>query len=336
VQLKPMLVHRLATTCLAASVVRPSVLQGPSHWELQTAGRRCGGLACCASTNVFGGPDAASSAALKDAAPTPALQPREVIRTVMWAIHKDNLDRPRARFGCEVALRFLAPTNPASRVTPHRFAEFLRQEWYLPLKEWDECMWEGDLVLLQNGREAYQQCAVRSAPSQPWKRVRWSLAHVPAASGSEWLIQSVFVQEPDSVSVGGEAEPPSNWRRLEARESGTPAEVVMKVMRAVRRVDEPYPLHGCEVAIRYCSPSNAASRLSPQGFQQYLKEPWYRIMTEWDEVQLEEEPAEEAADVTSRSVDVLVRRAGEDSWTIVNWQLSLHSGQWLTDSLTIT
>ena len=57
-------------------------------------------------------------------------------------MHKDNLDRPRARFGCEVALRFLAPSNPASRVTPHRFAEFLRQEWYLPLKEWDQFTWE--------------------------------------------------------------------------------------------------------------------------------------------------------------------------------------------------
>ena len=35
-------------------------------------------------------------------------------------------------------------------------------------------------------------------------------------------------------------------------------------------------------------------------------------------------------------VDTLVRREDDDSWTIVNWQLSRHSGRWLTDSLTIT
>ena len=33
--------------------------------------------------------------------------------------------------------------------------------------------------------------------------------------------------------------------------------------------------------------------------------------------------------------DVLVRREGEDTWTVVNWQLSRHNGRWLTDSLSI-
>ena len=36
------------------------------------------------------------------------------------------------------------------------------------------------------------------------------------------------------------------------------------------------------------------------------------------------------------SRDVLVKREGDDSWTVVNWQLSRHNGRWLTDSLTIT
>lgn len=61
---------------------------------------------------------------------------------------------------------------------------------------------------------------------------------------------------------------------LARAEPETPPQVVDKVMRALRRPNEPYPLHGCEVAIRYCSPSNAASRLSPQGFASYLREPW--------------------------------------------------------------
>ena len=109
----------------------------------------------------------------------------------------------------------------------------------------------------------------------------------------------------------------------------------MGVMAALRWANEPYPLHGCEVAIRYCSPSNAASRLSPQGFERYLREPWYRILTEWDEIEDDEaEPLTEDGSVVQQ--EALVKRSSDDSWTIVNWQLSRHSGRWLTDSLTIT
>ena len=64
-------------------------------------------------------------------------------------------------------------------------------------------------------------------------------------------------------------------------------DVVLKVMRAIRKLDDPYPLHGCEVAIRYCSPTNKASQLSPQAFAAYLREPWYAVLTEWDEIQVE-------------------------------------------------
>ena len=114
------------------------------------------------------------------------------------------------------------------------------------------------------------------------------------------------------------------------------ADVATTVMRALRANDEPYPLHGCEVAIRYCSPSNGASRLTPSGFAQYLKEPWYKIMTEWDELEVEDDAEPVTDDGSVVEQDVLVRRAGDASWTIVNWRLSRHSGTWLTDSLTIT
>ena len=135
----------------------------------------------------------------------------------------------------------------------------------------------------------------------------------------------------------------------------------LKVMRAVRKIDEPYPLHGCEVAIRYCSPSNKASRLSPQSFAQYLDEPWYRtrprrrptpapaptptpalaltryrILAEWDEIELNDDPEAIGDDGSTVELDVLVRRRGEDTWTVVAWRLSRHAGLWLTDSLSIT
>ena len=61
--------------------------------------------------------------------------------------------------------------------------------------------------------------------------------------------------------------------------SETPADVVRTVMEAVRSINEPYALHGAEVAIRYCSPTNRARRLTPQAFAQYLDEPWYACHT---------------------------------------------------------
>ena len=82
------------------------------------------------------------------------------------------------------------------------------------------------------------------------------------------------------------------------------------------------------------SPSNRASRLSPQSFAQYLSEPWYQILTEWDQIELEE-PEELDEGGTLVSQDVLVKRDEDDSWTVVNWQMSRHSGRWLMDALTI-
>eukprot|EP00965_Chrysotila_dentata_P062109 2057764-Pleurochrysis_carterae.AAC.1 len=57
---------------------------------------------------------------------------------------------------------------------------------------------------------------------------------------------------------------------------------------------------------------------------------------EWEEIQLEDdsEEQEEGASVLQQSV--LVRRSADESWTVVNWELSLHSGRWLMDALTIT
>ena len=122
--------------------------------------------------------------------------------------------------------------------------------------------------------------------------------------------------------------------QLAAAATDGAGDVVLKVMRALRDLDEPYPLHGCEVAIRYCSPTNRASRLTPQSFAQYLSEPWYQILTEWDEIELDEDPGE-GDDSSSVSQDVYVKREEDDSWTVVNWMLSKHSGRWLMDAMTL-
>ena len=75
--------------------------------------------------------------------------------------------------------------------------------------------------------------------------------------------------------------------------------------------------------------------LSPQAFATYLEEPWYRVLLEWDEMELQE-AEEQSGDGRSVLQDALVKRASDESWTIVSWGLSRHSGRWLTDSLTIT
>jgi hypothetical protein len=119
----------------------------------------------------------------------------------MCALHQKNLDSPYARFGSEVAMRFLSPTSPAARSSLSRFADYLSQEWYRPLVEWSDMRWEGDLVFLSNGNECYQQVGIRPGPRQPWKSVRWILSLVPGGAGPEWRISSVLVQEPEAVQV---------------------------------------------------------------------------------------------------------------------------------------
>lgn len=294
---------------------------------------------------VLAPPDGTARRALAAAKPSPALQPREVINIVLSALHKSAIDSPYPLHGCEVALRFLAPTNPASLASVQLFSDYLQQTWYQPLLNWGQYRWEGDLTFIGE-REAYQQVSVRPTTRAPWVSVRWILVRVPfsAATADQWMVQSVFVEEPDGGTPIAFATP----ERAEARgaaargavepasatHSEAPADVVLRVMRALRNNDEPYPLHGCEVAIRYCSPTNRAARLSPAAFAQYLSEPWYRVMTEWAELELEELQFSRGG--SSASQDVLVKRRGDDTWTLVNWQLSRHAGRWLTDALTIT
>ena len=189
-------------------------------------------------------PTAEQGRALATVQPSPALQPREVIDYMLSALHKSNLDSPSARFGCEVALRFLAPSNPASKASPQRFADYLGQTWYQPLLRWNEYRWEGDLTLLGE-REAFQQVSVRSTPDEPWVSVRWILVRVPFyGTTDQWMVEAVFVEEPDGAATemplmpratdpdGAPGSISAEELRIlrDARTEG-PGDVVLKVMR---------------------------------------------------------------------------------------------------------
>ena len=89
----------------------------------------------------------------------------------------------------------------------------------------------------------------------------------------------------------------------------SPSQVVGKVMRALRRMDEPYPLHGAVMATRYCSPRNRASELGPQIFARYLKDPWYSILADWNEIQglEEDEECSKGAKENVATCEVLVK-----------------------------
>ena len=427
------MVGRLVALLLVGSARAAFLPAGPATRPQHHIGaatrpqHRVGAISLSETAPLIQPPDEAARDLLRSEGPSPVLQPREVITTMMNALHESSWDNPRPYFGFEVALRFLSPRHQCYGVVPREFYRYLRQPHKKGLVGWGEYRWEGDLTIF-DGNEAYQQISVRSGPESEWSSVRWMLvrASPDERPHSQWMVDAVFVAEPDELA----AQPADEWAREKVRPlaekevrqlfdgfdvdgSGTvdmselreavgrlgvarsedelravisevdadgsgdldygeferllemvnercalgqlasdlttanskrtevdrsPARVVQTVMDALRKPDEPYPLHGAEVAIRYCSPTNRASQLSPQSFATYLREPWYKILTEWDEMELDDEE-EEGVDEDwwsgIASQDVLVKRKGDDDWTVVNWQLSRHNGRWLTDALTI-
>ena len=65
------------------------------------------------------------------------------------------------------------------RAKPAGFARFLRQPHKIDQINWNECRFEGDVILLSTGageaNEAYQMCSVRAGPSDEWTSARWKL-----------------------------------------------------------------------------------------------------------------------------------------------------------------
>jgi len=200
-------------------------------------------------------------------------------------------------------------------------------------------------------------CSLRASPTEEWNSARWKLVKTDLDFGTfsqkQWMVEAVFANEPDTpTDIEFQAAPAAtkgseyqglDWNGILVPLEG-PSEVVRKVMRALRNMDDPYPLHGAVVATRYCSPQNRASELSPQIFARYLQDPWYSILAEWDVMDEDEDEDEEEEGVcldnkedctNTATVEVLVKREDDDSFGLVSWDLSLYNGQWLIDSLNI-
>jgi hypothetical protein len=257
---------------------------------------------------------------LKHLTPSPALTERDVITSVMHALHRSNCDSPSAFYGFEIALRFLAPTHAAklAKAKPAGFSRYMRQPHKASQISFTEYRFEGPLVNLQDddGRdEAYQMVSMRDGPSDEWHSARFKLVKVEGDFGStvlpaQWMVDAVFANEPDTpedieylkAKGGRQAE----FAGSELSESGLAGKVgarnvVDKVMRSLRDMNEPTPLHGAVVATRYCSPINRASELPPEVFAGYLEDPWYAILVEWDEMQFEEDVEEVRASPPART-----------------------------------
>ena len=81
-----------------------------------------------------------------------------------------------------------------------------------------------------------------------------------------------------------------------------------------------------------------ASELSPAVFARYMTEPFYQILSEWDEIEWDddEDDEDEPEGVEARKeYEVLVKREGDASFSMVSWVLSLYDGQWLIDSMNV-
>ena len=149
------------------------------------------------------------SVPLQHVQPSPSLTPRDVVNSVMAALHRTNWDTPKPYYGFEVALRFLAPTHMAkvNSAKPGGYSRYLRQPHKVGMILWNEFRFEGDTILLENGDspdEAYQMCSVRSSPTDEWTAARWKLVKVQIDFGessfSQWMVDAVFANEPDQYN----------------------------------------------------------------------------------------------------------------------------------------
>ena len=112
--------------------------------------------------------------------PLPMLEPRDVVGTVMAALHRSNWETPTPFYGFEVALRFFASTHQAKvlKAKPAGFARFMRRPHKIKQVLWSEYRFEGTVVYLTSDagvREAYQTVSLRSSPTEEWHTSRWKL-----------------------------------------------------------------------------------------------------------------------------------------------------------------
>ena len=141
--------------------------------------------------------------------PGPDQSPRDVIDTMMSAIHRDHLNSlVHPYLGCEVALRFLASTHQAASFEreggPPAFERYLRQPHKQSLTTWREYRPVGDPIVVERSMhpwEAYQQLEVRAGDGGEWSTIRWLLLkQLDAASGeASWRVEGIYTEEPDEA-----------------------------------------------------------------------------------------------------------------------------------------
>lgn len=172
--------------------------------------------------------------------------------------------------------------------------------------------WSGARVRVDMPVGARRAVAVRMDAPHPW-----------SASSSASASAGLDDEMEELPALPVEAQPSA---QLE------PLDVIKKVLEALRSPDEPYENYGPQVAIAFSSPANGASKLTPSQFAEYLSEGAYQIFCEWDEMEIEDEL--ELTDGGERAYqEVMVRRAGDTSWTHINWTLEKCDGLWMTESV---
>ncbi|KAG5183597.1 hypothetical protein JKP88DRAFT_269816 [Tribonema minus] len=122
-----------------------------------------------------------------------------------------------------------------------------------------------------------------------------------------------------------------SWLEQDPSEELSPKMVVLNCLCALRAKDIPHRNAGCALTIRFCSPNNAASTLTPAHFAAYLEEPWYQIIAQWSEMAFHSE--EMNADGSEADLVVLLKRQGDAEWTSMNWLLGRYDGLWLTERI---
>jgi len=161
--------------------------------------------------------------------PGPNVQVREVIDSMMAAVHRDYLNTPEHPFlGALCAMRFLSSTHQAASFEkqggPPAFERYLRQPHKQALTDWREYRTVGRPIVIERTNhpwEAYQQVDVRSSTEAEWSTIRWLLvkeqfvaregedkgdAELGYASGGRyaWRVDGVFSEEPDEAEAPDE------------------------------------------------------------------------------------------------------------------------------------
>ncbi|CAM9491293.1 unnamed protein product [Chrysoparadoxa australica] len=278
--------------------------------------------------------------------PNKLQSPSYVVTTVLNALR--HSDEPYRHHGGEVAIRFCSSTNPASNLSPVQMDRYMSDPalpFYHILGEWDEMDTGGALTFDSDGVRAYQQVGIRRA-DEGWATVNFDLVKEDEC----WLIQRLWVDdhhqgETEAADLDlfadiandvmacrfSDYDPAQlvSWLEQSPDPSISAKLVAFYSLCALRANDVPYPNHGAEFTIRFCSPSNVASTLTPSHFSKYLDDPWYRIIGEWEELSMHSQEV----DGDSADLVILLKRQGEEEWTSLNWELTRHKSVWLTEKI---